>query len=128
MQAGCPPYHARMAKLLFPLRNVPEDEADEVRALLTRHGMDWYETRPGPWGISAGGLWLRDPAAYPEARRLLDEYQQARRERVRAELREHGQPGFLDLLRERPGYVVPRLLAMLAIIALMLALPWLLLR
>ena len=47
---------AAMAKLLFNLRNVPEDEADEVRQLLTTHGVDWYETRPGPWGISTGAL------------------------------------------------------------------------
>ena len=119
---------AAMAKLLFNLRNVPEDEADEVRQLLTTHGVDWYETRPGPWGISTGALWLRDAAAYPEARRLLDGYQASRRERVREELRLHGREGFLDLLRRRPGYVLPRLLAIVAVVVLVLALPGMLLR
>ncbi|AKC88460.1 DUF6164 family protein [Pseudoxanthomonas suwonensis] len=117
-----------MAKLIFPLRNVPEDEADEVRQLLAAHGLDWYETRPGPWGISAGALWLKEESAYPEARRLLDDYQRQRREQVHEEEREHGRETFLDLLRRRPGYVLPRLLAILAVIALVLALPWLLLR
>ena len=117
-----------MAKLLFHLRNVPEDEAEDVRGLLTRHGFDWYETRPSPWGISHGALWLRDPDAYREARRLLDEYQQARREQAHEELRTHGRESFLDLLRERPGYVWPRLLAIVGIVLLVLALPWLLLR
>ncbi|WP_372013547.1 DUF6164 family protein [Pseudoxanthomonas sp. 10H] len=117
-----------MAKLLFNLRNVPDDEADEVRQLLTAHGVDWYETRPGPWGISTGALWLEDASAYPEARRLLDAYQDTRRERARDDARLHGRESFLELLARRPGYVLPRLLAIVAIVALVLALPWLLLR
>jgi hypothetical protein len=117
-----------MAKLLFNLRNVPDDEADEVRQLLTANGVDWYETRPGPWGISTGALWLHDAAAYPEARRLLDGYQQSRREHAREEVRLHGREGFLDLLRRRPAYVLPRLAAIVAIVLLVLALPWMLLR
>ncbi|KAF1693423.1 DUF6164 family protein [Pseudoxanthomonas koreensis] len=117
-----------MAKLLFNLRNVPEDEADEVRALLTEHGVDWYETRPGPWGVSHGGLWLRDAEAWPEARRLLDGYQQARREQAREQAGLHQGETFIELLRARPGYVLPRLFAIVAIVALVLALPWLLLR
>ena len=55
-----------MAKLLFNLRNVPDDEADEVRDLLTAHGVDWYETRPGNWGISTGALGLRAAPAFPQ--------------------------------------------------------------
>ncbi len=43
-----------MARLLFNLRNVPADEADEVRALLRAHGFAFHETPPSPWGISAG--------------------------------------------------------------------------
>ena len=117
-----------MAKLLFHLRNVPDDEADEVRNLLTRNGVDWYETRPGPWGISTGALWLRDAEAYPGARQLLDDYQKTRREQAHEHLRLHGGESFLGLLRERPGYVLPRLLAIVAILLLVLALPWLLLR
>jgi len=117
-----------MAKLLFNLRNVPDDEADEVRQLLTAHGVDWYETRPGPWGVSSGGLWLRDAADWPEARRLLDGYQQARRDQAREQVQREGRQTFFDLLRERPGYVLPRLLAIVAVVALVLALPWLLLR
>lgn len=117
-----------MAKLLFNLRNVPGDEADEVRKLLAAQGVDFYETRPGPWGISSGALWLRDREAWPAARRLIDDYQQARREQAHEELRREGRQTFAELLRERPGYVLPRLLAIAAIIALVLALPWLLLR
>ena len=41
-----------MSKLLFRLRNVPDDEADEVRELLTQHSIEFYETGAGNWGIS----------------------------------------------------------------------------
>ncbi|MFO7288296.1 MAG: DUF6164 family protein, partial [Gammaproteobacteria bacterium] len=48
-----------MAKLLLNLRGVPDDEADEIRALLEEHGIAFYETPPSRWGVSAGGIWLR---------------------------------------------------------------------
>lgn len=121
-----------MAKLLFPLRNVPADEASEVRALLDRHGLEWYETEAGMLGFSAPGLWLRDKADYPCARALLDEYQAQRREQARAEAREREARGehetFMQRLRTQPAYVLPRLLAIIAILAATLALPWWLLR
>ena len=41
-----------MSKLLFRLRNVPDDEAEEVRQLLEEHGIETYETDAGNWGIS----------------------------------------------------------------------------
>ncbi|MGD4884363.1 DUF6164 family protein, partial [Xanthomonas citri pv. citri] len=34
-----------MAKLLLNLRNVPDDEADEVRALMREQRVQVYETR-----------------------------------------------------------------------------------
>jgi len=38
-----------MAELLLKLRNVPVDEADEVRHLLHSHGIDFYEPRKSSW-------------------------------------------------------------------------------
>ncbi len=49
-----------MSKLLMNLRHVPEDEADEVRALLDEHAIAYYETKPSRWGISSGGIWIAD--------------------------------------------------------------------
>ena len=121
-----------MAKLIFRLRNVPEEEAAEVRALLDELGVDWYETRPGPFGLSAGGLWLRDAGDFPRARARLDAYQARVRERVRAEreaaLREGRAETFATQLHARPVAVLASLLAMLLVLGLTLALPWLLLR
>jgi hypothetical protein len=67
-----------MAILLFSLRGVPEDEAYEVRELLTQHEINFYETSAGSWGISMPALWLSDKAEFAKARQLLDDYQQQR--------------------------------------------------
>jgi len=119
-----------MAKLLLNLRHVPDDEADEVRALLDAEKIEFYETRPSMWGISAGGIWLVDAAAYPQAKRLLAEYQQRRGEQARArrasELADGSAETFGKLLRQRPLFVILTLLGMVAIAALVL-LPFLLL-
>lgn len=120
-----------MAKLFLNLRNVPADEADEVREMLRAHAIDFYETPPSPWGISAGGLWIEDADALARAKVLMAEYQARRRDDARAEQasaeREGRAETFSGLLRDRPAYVVGMLAAMLFIIALTLALPWLLL-
>lgn len=124
-------YHPRMAKLLLNLRNVPDDEADDVRALLDGAAIDFYETRPSMWGISAGGLWLKDGAVYPRAKGLLDDYQRQRGERARAqraaELADGTGETFGRLLRTRPLFVLVTLLGMLVVAALVL-LPFLLLQ
>lgn len=118
-----------MAKLLLNLRNVPDDEADEVRDLLQAERIAFYETRPSLWGISAGGIWLQASETYPQARRLLDDYQARRGEQARAqraaELAEGSAETFGKLLRRRPLFVILTLLGMLAVAALVL-LPFLL--
>lgn len=72
-----------MPILLFKLNGVPEDEAVEVRTLLSEHGIDYYETHAGRWGISVAAIWLRDDAQLAEARRLLEDYQRERTRRAR---------------------------------------------
>ncbi len=95
-----------MATLLFRLRHVPDDEADEVRALLDEHGIDYYETEPGNWGISMPALWLRDETQFDHATALLSEYQQQRAHRMQQEyaaLRERGEaPTLWTSLRAQP--------------------------
>lgn len=67
-----------MAELLFRLRGVPDDEVDDIRALLDRHEIDYYETTAGSWGISLAGIWLHDHSKVAEAKSLLDTYQKQR--------------------------------------------------
>lgn len=120
-----------MSKLLLNLRNVPEDEAEDVRALLDDNGIAYYETRPGPWRISVGGIWVTDASAFPEARRLMTAYQEQRATRARAEyadaLREGRAETFAGQLRDEPVRVLLTLVAIALLLGLV-ALPVILLR
>jgi len=67
-----------MAKLLFRLNDVPEDEINAVRSLLEQQDFDTYETDSGRWGISVAAIWLRNEDQYEEAHAIIEEYQQER--------------------------------------------------
>jgi len=109
-----------MAVLLFKLNAVPDDEADDIRGLLTDNDINYYETSAGNWGISVAGIWLRNKDQLEQATRLIDEYEQARYQHARAEyqkLRAEGrQRTLLDMIKESPL----RFLAYLVVIGLIL--------
>ena len=119
-----------MSKLLLNLRNVPDDEADDVRAMLDAHAIAFYETRPSLWGISGGGIFVTEDAAIVEAKRLMAEYQQERGSRARAEyqasIRDGTAETFASVLRADPARVVLTVLGILFALALV-ALPVILL-
>lgn len=110
-----------MAKLLLNLRNVPEDEADEVRDLFESHAIDVYETKPSLWGVSAGGIWLADDTQLEKARHLLTAYQAERSATARAEyqdaVRQGRVPSTWANLKAKPREAIVAVLG----IALMLA-------
>lgn len=112
-----------MAKLLLNLRYVPEDEAADVRAFLDAAGLEWYETRPSPFGISQGGIWLRNNDDLPEAKRLMADYQRDRQTRARAERERAERDGtaetFADIVRADPVRVAMIVLAIVFLIGLM---------
>lgn len=108
---------------LMNLRHVPDDEADEIRALFEAHGVQYYETPPSRWGISMGGFWVHDDAEAERARALLDDYQDQRRTRQRQDFQDRqarGETGFWFLFRQRPVRVVVALLAAVVILGLSL--------
>ena len=115
-------YHSPMAKLLLNLRNVPDDEADDVRAFLDEHGIAWYETSPGFWNISLGGIWVREDGDVAQAKRLMAEYQAQRGARVRAENEAARREGTLGsvwtVLRQEPLRVLLTVLGILFALAL----------
>ncbi|MET0718951.1 MAG: DUF6164 family protein [Pseudoxanthomonas sp.] len=121
-----------MARLLLNLRNVPDDEADEVRAWLGESGLDFYETQPSPWGISSGGIWLREDADIVRGNELRADYQARRKLRAQAEhsaaQRDGSAETFGKLFQRRPLYVLVMLAAIIGVVALTLALPYLFLR
>ena len=115
-----------MSKLLMNLRHVPDDESDDVRAMLDTHRIGFYETRPSRWGISSGGIWISDAADFAQAKRLMDEYQAQRQSRARAEheaaKREGRAETFWTVLREQPLRVLLTFVAILFLLGLV-ALP-----
>ena len=74
-----------MAKLVFRLRNVPDDEAEDVRTLLSDNDIEYFETSPGNWGISMPAIWVHKDEDFAPARQLIDHYQVQRADRMRQE-------------------------------------------
>ncbi|QCF26983.1 DUF6164 family protein [Hydrocarboniclastica marina] len=95
-----------MPELLFKLRNVPDDEAQEVRAILDEHGIRYYETSEGNWKIAVPALWLADTSQLAQARELVAAYQAARFRRAREEheqaIIEGKAPTLWSLVRRNP--------------------------
>lgn len=124
-------YEVDVSRQLLNFRNVPDDEAGEVRDLLDENGVEYYETPPNRWGISMGGIWIRHDGDYPRARALMDEYQAERAERARAAYRARKQRGEVETLatviRDRPVQVLAYLAVCAGILVLMLLPVWLLL-
>jgi len=87
---------------LFKLRDVPEDEAADVRQLLDEHGIVFYETGAGALGLGTPAIWLRDDSRLLQARQLIDAYQLERAERIRAGMATEPVPTMLDRLRANP--------------------------
>ncbi|MEO7012753.1 MAG: DUF6164 family protein [Dokdonella sp.] len=113
-----------MAVLLLNLRDVPDDEVADIRALLDEYAIDFYETEPNRWGISAGAIWIKEDCAAPHANELMASYQTERRARVRTELAEARRDGtaesFWQQARKQPARLVLILFAIAIFVALSL--------
>lgn len=95
-----------MPVLLFSLRGALDDEAEEIRQLLTSNKVDFYETPAGRWGISAPGIWLQDEEALRHAKSLVKAYQKERSAKQRQEYESLRRAGknrtIMDSLKENP--------------------------
>lgn len=131
-EARSAPLRWAMSKLLLNLRNVPDDEADDVRAMLEAKGIAFYETPPSIWGISAGGIFVTENADISEAKRLMAEYQKLRQARARAEyaaaVRDGSADTFWTQLRDEPLRVLLAVVGIVLALALLALVPVLLLR
>ncbi|HEX6994737.1 MAG TPA: DUF6164 family protein [Gammaproteobacteria bacterium] len=123
-----------MAELLLNLRGVPDDEADEIRALLAAHEIAFYETPPSRFGVSAGGIWVRDRGQAAAAGRLLAEYHARRQAAAQAEYRAAREAGAARTLwtsiRDDPLRALAAMLGIAFVVAFViaiLALPFVLL-
>ena len=98
-----------MAKKLYPLRFVPDDEIEEMRILLREHGIEFHETSSGFFGIGTAAIWVNDAAQLDTAKALIAAYQNQRYTHahqvylMRKAADEHTK--FLDLFQRNPGKV-----------------------
>lgn len=113
-----------MTILLLNLRQVPDDEAEEVRALLEAHQIPFYETEPSLWGISFGGIWLSNPNDQEKAKALVADYQE---ERARSERQRYQQaqldgtaPNLWQRFCEQPVRALGVLIAVTALLLITL--------
>jgi len=99
-----------MARLIFKLKSVSYDEADDIKKLLSENKIDFYESPAGNWEISLHALWLNDEAQYIQAKQLIDEYQLKRSQRIRLETQQKIDKGeyetFFQRLSKRPVQII----------------------
>jgi hypothetical protein len=108
-----------MAVLIFRLNGVSDEEADDIRNLLSDNALECYETSAGRWGVSVAGLWLVNDSDATKARELIDAYQQER-SRYFAELKISSPPEtFGERFKRSPLSVV--FYALLAVTILFLS-------
>ena len=109
-----------MAVLIFRLNGVSDEEAQDVRDLLSGNALDNYETSAGRWGLSVAALWLVNDNDKIRARELIDAYQLERR-RYFEELKIEAPPEtFSDRFKQSPLNVI--FYSLLAVIILFLSL------
>lgn len=64
-----------MAQLVFNLKNVPADEANDIRELLELNQIEFYETSAGRWNISVAAIWINNDDDFVKSRQLINQYQ-----------------------------------------------------
>lgn len=111
-----------MGTLLLRLKNVPEDEYEEVCHLLEEHDVSFYETKAGFWGVGMAAIWLSDDSQLSHAQSLLNDYTQARQKRMQAQHEQALKDGeartLASTFSQQPLTFTLYLLAMIAILAL----------
>jgi hypothetical protein len=116
-----------MAKLLFKLNNVPDDEAQEIRELLEVAEIDFYETSAGNFGLSFAAIWLNNEPQFVHAKALIQQYQNERYKKMtehKASLKLSGQNlSYWQLVQQSP-IKFPAALIFIAIITYFSILPF----
>lgn len=112
-----------MAIKLYPLRNVPDDEAEQMRELLRTAEIEFHETNAGFIGIGTAAIWVDDPAQFEHAQSLIAEYQQQRYHQAHDQFLQRKARGdqthFIDLLKENPARIIFYILFALFLVLIM---------
>lgn len=109
-----------MAIKLFLLRNVPDDEAQQIRVLLEGHHIEFHETSAGVLGLGTAAIWIKSPGQLSHAKQLIAEFQSQRYLQARETYVENKNLGqqvrFSDLFHQNPAKVIGYIVVVLMII------------
>ncbi|EAQ64285.1 hypothetical protein MED121_19449 [Marinomonas sp. MED121] len=110
-----------MAKIIFSLKYVQEDEASDIRSLLMENEIEFYETTAGRWQISLAAIWVRHNEDYEKARALIEADQKVRREAYQANIPDIGVlPSLWRQCRHNPVEFLFTLVAIVFVLGLTL--------
>jgi len=113
-----------MAVLLFRLNNVPDDEACDIRELLSAQDIYFYETHAGFWRLGVDAIWLVDNSHAEQAREVIRNYQAERassQQKTYIELLEQGKaPNLWQNFRAAPVRFTMFIMAALFVLLLTL--------
>lgn len=107
-----------MATLVFRLKYVPDEEADDIRQLLFDNDIAFYETTAGRWQISMAGLWVKDKDQATQAIALIHEDQCKRAQTMRPITAGQWVLGYLQHAKENPAEAFFTLIAVALILGL----------
>jgi hypothetical protein len=105
---------------LFSLKNVPDDEAEEIRELLTKNEIDYYETPPSKWGISAALICLKNKQQLEKASSLIAKYQTERAYKAREEYEKLKREGKTESIADRMKKAPVKIISYLTLIIIIL--------
>jgi len=111
-----------MTSLLFKLTNVPDDEAEDVRILLSENEIHFYETHAGFFRMGLDAIWLHDARQLENAKQLLQDYQQKRYQSQRELFNQSEEKGEVETLWQRILNQPVRFLAMVIAVVFVLML------
>ncbi len=111
-----------MARLLFKLAQVPDDEAQDIRALLDEHQISYYETDAGFFRVGLDAIWLHDSSQLNTAKQLLQDYQQKRYQSQRELFSQSQEKGEVETLWQRISHQPIRFLAAILAVVFVLTL------
>lgn len=109
-----------MGCLYFKLHDVPEAEANAVRALLDDAEIAYYETDAGNWGLSLAAIWLTHEADKDRAEALLADFQARHQASAQAELAQQGLESLGQRFMRQPLRFIAALVAVAAILYIMI--------
>lgn len=74
-----------MSYMIFKISGAPGDEAEDIRILLEKNSVSYYETPHGDFMSDTAALWVETEEEYIKARGLIDPYERERLARIRAD-------------------------------------------